>query len=398
MNHDSGTISDRPQVLRRRLPNSLLVPGALMLVLATVFVAARFERAASGDVSRFVVAGSEFTNFTHPPPGLHVVQGAGYDGQFMYRLALDPLDLRDRSRGIRFDIPLRRSRIAYPGFAFLFSGGDDEALPWSLVLVNIGALVALAMLGGVLAREAGRHPVWGLWLALYFGFVFSVARDLSEVIEAGFIVAALVALRRDRVGLAATALSLAVLTREAALVIVGAYAIWRVIEIARKRAKPGRADLPWIVPGFAFFAWQMVCLSAGPLPLANSGGNGVRIPGAELLRAIPHWADHLGSGSGLLQVAEGLTLIIVLFLAIIALRSSAARPYEKLAFAVLVIFAFTLSTPEGPWIESFDFRVFSDCYLLAFVVLIGTRKRLYLPVALVSVCWLGAAAFRIGTI
>jgi hypothetical protein len=108
----------RPEVLNLaalvgRLPDSPLVPGVVAFLAAVVFVLLRLALVAHFDPSRFVFAGSAYVNPALAPSGLHVFPGTGYDGQFYYRLALDPADLANVAHGIRLDSGFRLERIAY---------------------------------------------------------------------------------------------------------------------------------------------------------------------------------------------------------------------------------------------------------------------------------------------
>ncbi len=211
---------------------------------------------------------------------------------------------------------MRRQRIAYPALVHAVTFGSESAVPWALILVNLVALTAIGALGGAIAREAGRHAFWGILPAIYFGLVFSTARDLTEVVECAFLLGALVALRRERWWIGALAFAAAVLARETALIPVVAYGAWRVIEIVRKRRPAGTPDAAWIVPLGAFGIWQAVCATAGELPIATRGGNGTTWPLRELADGVQHWIDYLSQGSGVIFVAESLTLLGVFVVAL----------------------------------------------------------------------------------
>jgi hypothetical protein len=64
------------------LPNSPVLPAAIAGVASTVFVFLRLLVVARGDASRFVVAGSAFTDPVTASRGLHIFPNTGYDGQF----------------------------------------------------------------------------------------------------------------------------------------------------------------------------------------------------------------------------------------------------------------------------------------------------------------------------
>jgi hypothetical protein len=76
-----------------------------------------------------------------------VFRGSGYDGQFYYRLALNPANLHRSAYGIRFDNPYRVQRITYSVLAFVAAAGQMAAVPDALVAVNVLGLAVLALLG-----------------------------------------------------------------------------------------------------------------------------------------------------------------------------------------------------------------------------------------------------------
>ncbi|MBM3672321.1 MAG: hypothetical protein FJW86_09115 [Actinobacteria bacterium] len=383
------------------LPNSVWLPLVMALIGASVFVGVRVAWAGEGDVSRFVAAGSVFTTPSEAPPNLHVNSGFGYDGQLFYRLALDPLEVDTVANGIRIDLPIRTQRIAYPMLAYVASGGTDAAVPWALVIVNVVGLAALGGLGGLVAKQSGRHAIYGLWFAVFFGYVFTLSRDLSEITEAAFVLGGLLALRRERWGLAAVLLSGAVLTREQALLVVGAVGLCRVVEMVRSRVRPGAQDVAWIAPMGAFVAWQAYCrIDTGVVPMfeAGEGDQGITFPFADLIDAVPGLIRQLDSGTGLLHLGEVVVMLGIIGLAIVALRSTTAPVQERVAFVLLVVFMFTVATGTNVWHERFDLRPLADLYVVAGLVLFGTRLPVVAPGVLVAGSTAAAAALRVSTV
>src|SRR4051794_39041072 len=167
------------------------------MLVASLFVVARWEVAAHRDVSRFVVAGSDYAA---PSSEVAVTDGHGYDGQFAYRLAVAPGQLTGRADGVVLDSPLRLQRMTYPMAAHLVALGDAEDVPWALVLVNIVGIGLLALWAAVLARDAGRPPVTGLLVVGFFGFLTSLGRDLTEIATAALLVGGVLAWQRHRPG------------------------------------------------------------------------------------------------------------------------------------------------------------------------------------------------------
>ncbi len=219
------------------------------MLAAVVFFVFRLEVFAHGDITRFIDAGSSFVNSAKAPRGLAIVPGSGYDGEFYYRLALDPANLHRTAYGITFDTAFRLQRITYSAIAWLFAGGRQGLIPVSLVVVNILGLGALGWLGGLVAKDSNRPAVYGLLIAGYFGFLFTLGRDLTEICAATFLLAGLVALRRDRPVLAGFLLAAAALSRETALAFAVSVGIVSLVEIARRRRRSRAQGLGLDHPG-----------------------------------------------------------------------------------------------------------------------------------------------------
>src|ERR1700722_18068091 len=152
------------------LPDHPAFPAAIAVGSAICFVFLRLELFAHGDVTRFIDAGRSFVNPARAPGNLKIVPGSGYDGEFYYRLALDPANLHRTAFGITFDNASRGQRITYSALTWLVAGGGQRALvPVALVVVNIMGLGVLGWLGGMIARDAKRPAVYGLLIAGYFG-------------------------------------------------------------------------------------------------------------------------------------------------------------------------------------------------------------------------------------
>jgi hypothetical protein len=212
------------------------------------FALARWQIWAKGHLSLFIMAGHVYTHRAQLPRGLPLVPSAGYDGQFYYRLALDPANWKATAFGITMDQSYRYTRIGYPALAWLLSLGQHQLVPVVLVLINLLAVAAMAALGGTFARQAGRHALWGLAFAAYFGLVISVGRDTAEPLAEACMLGGLLAYRRGRYVLATVLLVIGALTRETILLAAAAIAVTRLAAIARRRSGPGLADLTWVVP------------------------------------------------------------------------------------------------------------------------------------------------------
>ena len=111
------------------------------------------------------------------------------------------------------------------------------------------------------ARDSGRHALWGLAFAAYFGLVISVGRDTAEPLAEACMLGGLLAYRRSKPVLATVLFALGAITRETILLAPAAIAVTRLVDMARRRARPGLADLTWVVPAAAYGIWNSRCIS-----------------------------------------------------------------------------------------------------------------------------------------
>jgi hypothetical protein len=354
------------------------VAGLIALLAAFGFVLARWQIWAHGNIGRFILVGHHFASSAQLPHGIPVAPTYGYDGQFFYRLALNPLNFHHTAYGIRMDRPYRYMRIGYPVVTWLLSAGQHAAVPVVLVAVNIAAIGAMGYLGAVFARDGGRHALAGLLLPGYFGLLTSLSRDTAEPLAAALLLAALLAMRARRPVLAALLLAYGALTRETVMVAVAAIAIVRVIGMLRRRQRPGRDDLAWVLPVVVFVAWQAVVKAAtGSIPLLADGGRNAGAPFIAPFQALRNNLAHVNTHQfdqydmWLLELA-----ILVLFsiVALLSLRSTSAPVHERVAL-VLYLVEICVVTPSTWSSLDADLRSFIEVYLLAVIILLGTRRR-----------------------
>src|SRR5437870_36042 len=93
-------------------------PRVILVVVALLYGSFISLRLAEqhADPSAFVTAGDRFCDPQQVPFNLRVLPTSdGYDGQFYYRLALDPFTRTRTAFGIQLDLPAyRQQRIIYP--------------------------------------------------------------------------------------------------------------------------------------------------------------------------------------------------------------------------------------------------------------------------------------------
>ena len=390
----SGWPRSGPAGRRDRLDRPLatvLAAGLLYLLFLSLLLAR-----VGGDASTFVTAGDRLADPARTPPGLSVRAGSnGYDGQFFYRLALDPWPSDPTGRGITLDNPpYRQQRLLYPLLAGALALGQPLALPWTLIGVNLTALLALAWLAGALAQRLGRHALEGLLLALYPGFLFSLARDLPEPLEAAWLLGAALAWRSGRCWLAGGLLTLAVLTRETALLAAGCWLLAALLGTSGPLRDRLRRSGPLLLPLAAGLLWQAALLWRwGRLPL-RTGLLGLAPPLAgplAFLGLIARFETPLAwAWLAELPLLAGLGVLTAS-----ALRGSAARGGEKLAWGAYGLLGISL-TPFI-WAEDWAFmRALTGAGLFGGIVLLGSPVARLRRAGLVGVlaAW-GLAAGRI---
>ncbi len=395
----AGRTAEGTRPTLRSRADRAAVPGLIALVAVAAEVAARVLIKLHGNVSGLALIGNVYGHPGQLPAGVRVFHYAGYDGQFYYRMGRNPASLHWSAYGVTLDEWYRLVRIGYSALAWLGSGGVPAALPYALVIINVLAIGAIGALGGALAQQAGRHALWGLLLAGYFGFATSVARDLTEPLAAACLLAGILACRRRRFTLAAGLFAVGALTRETVLVAPFALAVTRLVALARRRARPGREDLAWIIPGLAFVAWEIVLKQAtGVFPILGDGGKNAGTPLVAGLRALAHNAGHPftpvpgAPGAVLIWDFEFLALALFAVSALLALRATTVPVYERAAFVLYLVEIFCLAPTN--WDGYADLRSFTEVYLLAVLILFAAPRRLWWYAACAAPLFVTVASYR----
>jgi hypothetical protein len=392
---------DRMSAVTRRVPDRWETP-ALLVLLVSVLFSLGLLTSTGGDVSRLVDAGRVFTDPTRTPPSLTVDSEFGFDGQFYYRLANAPFSTDRFVEGVRFDLPaLRAQRVFYPLLAWGASlGGRPGAVPWALLGVNLAAMAAVGALSGGLARASGHHALWGLLIAAYPGFAYSLSLDLTEIVATACLLAGLLALRRRRYRAATIALVLAVLTRETTVIVpVGVLLAWgwgRTRATTPSRPRPdARAAATALVALAAFAAWQgWLWHRWGALPLSQSTGENVRFPLEGLLRSLKYFTPT--DGRALFRIACLALLASVGLVATVYWRRSNAPLHERLAFILALGVVIMQSGYSWPDATSF-LRVGTEYWVLGVLTALGVENMRALGVlaAPAAGLWVVAATSRV---
>jgi len=358
----------RPAVSSRQV-----VLVALALVLG--FVLVRLVLATS--VAGFTVAGDRFVDPALTPDRLPVTQeSGGYDGQFVYRLALQPWTQQRTDYGITLDNPAyRQQRIATPALAWAVGLLPGVSTALALLLVNVAALTVAAAFAVRLAVALGRHPVAGLVLAVPAGMPISLGRDLTEPVAWAAVLAGLWYARQQRWPATAAALTVAVLARETSLVVVAGLAAAQLWRLLSGDPRGNRGALAWLaVPAVTAVAWQLVLLRAwGVLPV-RSGGT-TSFAGQPVLRVLDTLAAGVPGPPVLTAVvtAERVGVLALFGYAAVALatRRAGATGGEAVAWALSVLMALAVAG----WTSDVQFlRAANEAIGLSVLVALSDRR------------------------
>jgi len=373
-------------LVRSALQTNIALPALAGLLLALTVVVGHLWLLGN-DPSVFVRAAPPFAFAATAPPGVRVLEAdQTYDGQFFYRLAVDPWATREV--GVTLDHPsYRQQRILYPLVVHVLSLGQDAWVPWLLIAVNVAGLAVLGGLGARFAVHFGAPAWWGVGPPLWTGFSFSLARDLSEIVQACLVVGALLLLHQGRWRLAAAPMALAVLARETATPLAFVLLASSVVEGLAGRRGPARDAWCAGLAGLACFVGVQAVLWArwGTLPLADGAAN-LAVPLSAPLR-------YLGMVGPLGRIEFGYYALLVG----LAFLTRAAPTYVRLALVGYVCLTLSLSTTvwdgDVAWL-----RAATEAAMLAWISILRAGPAPALAALIASaVLWPTVARWAIGT-
>ena len=357
--------------LLRRL-DSPLVPLLITTIVVSSFTFGMLLRSGF-DASAFVTAGDKYCDPALVPKNLLVLKNsAGYDGQFYYRLALDPFTSKRTDFGVTLDIPsFRHQRILYPFMAWALSAGNTDLVPWMMLLINYSGLCLLGWLGGVYAQTFKQHALWGLFLPLIPASLLSLTRDLVELLELSLLVSSFLLLHRGKQLGAAILLTLAVLTKESALLVAGAAMLSYVVSWLGRKKKGIRLHY-FILPIVTYLIWQTAQLfNWGELPVL-AGKMNIGIPFSGFFSFFLD-ASTFQTPLQRRSFPELILLIVFTVGVLYHLRSTAASLHEVLSWFLYVTLA--LSFSRAIWVEDWAYlRAVSEFCVLGMIIVIGAKS------------------------
>jgi hypothetical protein len=379
-------------------PNGpVLALSVVLLYGALVFV---HLRNFGGDPSAFIAAGDQYVDAAKlPSPILIKHKSAGYDGEFYYRLALDPFTGKRTADGITLDNPATRgARIGYPLLAWAASLGHPAFLPWAMIALNLAGLAAITLLATGLATSHGL-PAWrGIIVPLYPGFTLTLVRDTTEIVATAAALAALACAMRQRYWLAAAMLSCAVITRETTLFYLAGFGIVALFRSLRQR-RWSRQLVPLAIPAIVFGVWQtFIAWYWGASSYSGTSQNlGVPLEGfiqyiagewrqLLIVPRTPLFRLHLYY----FATATFVAAMIALSAAVIARRQS--DPGLTATWGLYVALVVCLTT--AIWVQPYDYmRACTDCAVVSAILIALSRQTWPSVTALLMVIPLWRASF-----
>jgi hypothetical protein len=325
------------------------------------------------DATGFVQFGSQAAEVIKPPADAHLLAGTlGYDGQFYYVLALAP-EIDAHAQSVFEPFEYRAQRIGYPALAWAASGGGDErAVPWALLGVNLVFALLLTAAAAAWLRSHGHSGWFALAVGLTPGVLMTILRDLTDVVGLAAAVGALWAwsVRRER--LAALALVLAVLSRETMLVLVAilAYDAWRRRRGGERTVHPALLALPAVA---CFAAWQAYATWRfdGEIPWFTAPSSLWHAPSVGLAQALPDLLDQPASEVAWDLAYLGLTAAAVVAAVVVVWRDRSATALFCAAQAAIVVLL-----GEAFWIDHWSFtRVTAPLFAALLLAGVASRTR-----------------------
>jgi len=327
------------------------------------------------DPTPFIVIGTQTSRAEQLPIPVLRYAGDGYDGQYYFRLALDPFTSHRTAFGIPLDWPAyRQQRILYPALAYALSLGRARWVPWTMILVNYLAICALGFTAGLFACALGRDAVWGLVIPFYPGLLFSLNRDLTEVLALSLAVAALYLLHRGKIFVGAFTLALAILAREIIVLLAGTLLVawaWRMLR-GQARWSEGACLM---IPLAAFATWQVWLFATWGNFAATSQAYALGFPMKGPISLAASWALKFPKPPSAFFVYQFTLLAGLLLLTVKAVFASEIDGGVKLAW---VGYFFIVSRLTTRWVlDNHDLELMrhaSELMVLGFLILLGSRE------------------------
>ena len=207
-------VSSVVNVVQRRSPSVLLRPSLVVCFIYIVFFGA-VTLIHHYTAMSYVHLGTRFA--------LHIpTANPGYDGQFYYQIARDPLHATQF-----LDKPAYRyQRIVYALLVFVLSVGQIALVPYMLLLVNFVSIVVSVEIIARLLTKYGLSPWFSLAFGLYFGQTAALLFDTTEPFTYALVCLGVLLIEKEYITGAAISMGLATLSRDTAILFPLGYTLF----------------------------------------------------------------------------------------------------------------------------------------------------------------------------
>jgi hypothetical protein len=326
-----------------RLPRTTAA-WVMPLLVTTAYLVVITSRLVQSGPLPFVHFGHEFLGAASTSsvitPKLGATSPVGYDGQYYFALALDPIHAKDyiapaTSPGYVYSRPL------YPAVAGVLGFGSPSGVAYAMLFINVVAVFLGTLAVALWLKRRAVSPAYSLLYGFYPGLVFSVFRDLTEPLAYGLVACAVYFFdrRTSRSLVAAGALlALAALTRETTAIFAFGLALALVVHDSRDRAGLARlrrgglllasSVVPLLVWRLAIGTWLHSATQERP-----GDGLAAAVPFHAYLSSLP-WTPA--------QTLVVLTVVLPTLLALSVTVRLLRRRIERLPLVLLALNALAL--------------------------------------------------------
>lgn len=228
----TGVLSRPTSPVWKRAARSPWTVAVLVLLVNGLWMAQLFAMHRH-DARYFIYMGQKFSQQSHTSAAIAWVPGLrtertqlGFDGQFYYFIAVDPVHARDYMD--QYGPAYRYTRVLYPLLARALALGRADLIPYTLVLINWLAIAAGTLIVALWLRRKRKSPWFALAYGLYPGLSFSLERDLTEPLAFALVALGMYAFEfagKRRIIAASGCFALAVLARESVALFPVAYGL-----------------------------------------------------------------------------------------------------------------------------------------------------------------------------
>ena len=257
-----------------RLLKLLLITFLFYLVI-TGIIASQYDF----NLSCFINFGEKSSLVTEKllPSNFVIMENiTGYDGQAYYYAASDPFIKTNF-----YSIDLKKyQRFLYPFLAYILAFGNKIFLPWTLLIVNIISILVGTLFLSIILKKHNVSIWYALIYSLGIGNIVAFQYNLTTPLFLCLILVGIYFYEEKKIVSTALFFSLALITRETAVLIILAFLVY---EFFKKRYKNSfviiLSFIPFVI--LQFLLYQRL----GKIPLLGSSGH-LAMPFAGIIQHI----------------------------------------------------------------------------------------------------------------